>query len=225
MTGTFTLSDSLALDDLDTFLQRASRVENGSVRLIAGDHVLAVYVAVLYPVGLLDETPTILGLRIVSLPGDERFDVVVPSASLLARVAAAREAIVDPTAPVELGVPAEVHTVTWAALSPPRGGWAPLEPVDPETLERVARAGIDEVAASVPESTGEQLVRRVRGEVWGRPMRGSPHIPAGAGFAALTLGFLGDEDEVAVYETGPWTRLTTRGGHVLVKRRAWSLAR
>jgi hypothetical protein len=51
------------------------------------------------------------------------------------------------------------------------------------------------------------------------------HLPAGAGFAALTLGFLGEDESVPVYETGPWTRLSTKRGHVLVKRRAWSLSR
>jgi hypothetical protein len=69
-------------------------------------------------------------------------------------------------------------------------------------------------------------VHRVRSEVWGRPIRGAEHLPAGAAFAALTLGFLGEEEEsVPVYETGPWTRLTTKRGHVLVKRRAWTLSR
>ena len=56
------------------------------------------------------------------------------------------------------------------------------------------------------------------------PIPGLEHVPAGAGFAALGLGFLGD-DEVRIFETGPWTRLTTQRGHVLVKRKAWTLAR
>ena len=67
-------------------------------------------------------------------------------------------------------------------------------------------------------------MRRVRAEVWGRPIDGLEHVPAGAAFAAYSLGFLG-EDQVKLYETGPWTRLTTTRGHVLVKRRAWTLAR
>jgi hypothetical protein len=50
-------------------------------------------------------------------------------------------------------------------------------------------------------------------------------VPAGASFAGLSLGFLGGDDPVRVFETGPWTRLTTQRGHVLVKRRAWSLRR
>ena len=67
-------------------------------------------------------------------------------------------------------------------------------------------------------------MRRVRSEVWGRPIAGLEHVPAGAAFAALSLGFLGD-DEVRIFETGPWTRLTTQRGHVLVKRKAWTAAR
>ena len=88
-----------------------------------------------------------------------------------------------------------------------------------------ARAGIDEVAEAIPTGTGEQIVHRVRSQIWGRPLDGFDHIPAGAGFAALSLGFLGDDDTVAIFESGPWTRLTTRRGHVLVKRRAWAMAR
>jgi hypothetical protein len=72
-------------------------------------------------------------------------------------------------------------------------------------------------------------VRRVRTEVWGRPIEGLEYVPTGAGFAAVSLGFLGDvasgQEQVRIYETGPWTRLTTQRGHVLVKRRAWSLQR
>ena len=48
---------------------------------------------------------------------------------------------------------------------------------------------------------------------------------SGAAFAALSLGFLGEGDAVSIYESGPWTRLTTKRGHVLVKRRAWTLSR
>ena len=40
--STFTLSDAPSLDDLQVFLSRAARVEDGSVRLIAGSGVLAV---------------------------------------------------------------------------------------------------------------------------------------------------------------------------------------
>jgi hypothetical protein len=224
MSRSFVLADSQTLDDLQVFLARAARIEEGSVRLIAGSGVLAVYVAVFYPVGLLDESPTVLGLRTVALaPGDDgvasAFDAVVPIRSLLTRIEGAQRSGVTSVA-----LPMEVNTVTWAAISPPRGGWQAGQPTSSSVLDAAARAGIDEVAAALPSGAGEQIVRRVRSEVWSRPIPGLEHVPAGAGFAALGLGFLGD-DEVRVYETGPWTRLTMQRGHVLIKRKAWTLSR
>lgn len=225
MSQTFSLVDSLSLGDLQVYLSRAGRVEDGSVRLIAGSGVLAVYVAVFYPSGLLDESPTILGLRTFALTGPSSFDAVVPVRSLLDRLARLQLALVDPTAPVEVSLPMQVNTVTWAAISPPRGGWKSLAEFPSASLEAVARAGIDEVATAIPEGTGEQIVHRVRSEVWSRPIDGLEYVPAGAGFAALSLGFLADGEAARIYETGPWTRLSTQRGHVLVKRRAWSLQR
>jgi len=226
MADVFTLPDRQALDDLATFLGRAGRVDNGSVRVIAGGGILAVYVAVLYPSGLLDESPTILGLRTFAVVEKEAFDAVVPVASLLMRVENAQNQVTDAAAPVPLTLPMQVNTVTWAAISPPRGGWSRLDPVSADLLTLVGRSGIEEVAAAVPTGTGEQIVHRVRSEVWGRPVRGAAHIPAGVAFAALSLGFLGPDDEtLPVFETGPWSRVTTKRGHVLVKRRAWSLAK
>ena len=229
MSASFTLSDLAAVDDLHTFLSRASRIEEGSVRLIAGGGVLAVYAAVLYPLGLLDECPTVLGLRTYAVAADETFDAVVPVVSLIQRVENARVASAaggdgPAEGPVTIGVPAEVNTVTWAAISPPRGGWQPIGEEPSSVFESVAKSGIAEVAESVPDAVGEQIVRKVRAEVWGRPIPELEHVPAGAGFAQLSLGFLGD-DPVALFASGPWTRLTTRRGHVLVKRKAWTLAR
>ncbi len=226
MSDTFTLQDPLTLADLRTYLGRAGRIEDGSVRLIAGGGVLAVYAAVLYPAGLLDESPTVLGLRTFALPNREEFDVIVPLGSLLQRIERVEEQVPDAAGTVTVRIPMQVASVTWAAISPPRGGWAPLDSIPAATLEAVAREGIHEVAEAIPDGTGEQIVHRVRSEVWGRPIRGVDHLPSGAGFAALTLGFLGEPDEsIPVYETGPWTRLSTQRGHVLIKRRAWSLSR
>ena len=225
MSQTISLVDSLSLGDLQVFLSRAQRVEDGSVRLISGSGVLAVYVAVLVPAGLLDDSPTVLGLRTFALTGADTFDVVVPVRSLIERLNRLQSEIVDPGAPVTVSLPMQVNTVTWAAISPPRGGWKSLESVEASVLESVAKAGIDEVAAAVPTGMGEQIVQRVRSEVWGHPIAGLEYVPAGAAFAGLALGFLGGTDPVRIYETGPWTRLTSERGHVLVKRRAWSLQR
>lgn len=225
MSTEFTFPDTHALGDLTTYLGRAGRVEDGSVRLMAGGGVLAVYVAIFYPQGLLDESPTILGLRTFEIHARDEFDAVVPVGSLLARLERLAGEVTDAASTVTVTLPMQVNTVTWTAISPPRGGWTPLEPTVSALLERVAKAGIDEVATAIPTGTGEQIVHRVRSEVWGRPIRDFEHIPAGAAFAAVSLGFLGDEPEVKLFETGPWTRLSTKRGHVLVKRRAWSLSR
>ncbi len=226
MSRSFTLVDSLALGDLHVFLGRALRVEDGSVRLIGCSGVLAVYVPVLLPAGLLDESPTVLGLRTFALTSQEDFDVVVPLRSLLARVEGQLEAsTADVAEPVVVRLPMEVNTVTWTSISPPRGGWHPMPTTDWNVLDAAARDGIAEVAETIPDGTGEQIVHRVRTEVWSRPIAGLPHVPAGAGFAGLSLGFLGEGDAVSIYESGPWTRVTTKRGHVLVKRRNWTLAR
>ncbi|SIN73143.1 hypothetical protein [Agromyces cerinus] len=224
MAQQLTLADSLSLGDLHTYLQRAGRVEDGSVRLIAGSGILAVYTAILYPRGILDESPTVLGLRTFALADDEEFDSVVPMRSLVERIVRARGELGedDDSRPVSMSRPPEVNTVTWAGISPPRGGWRPLGTTDSATLETAARAGIDEVAEAIPAGTGEQLVQRVRSEVWGRGVEGVEYLPTGAAFAAYSLGFLGD-DEVKLFETGPWTRLSSRRGHVLVRRKPWTL--
>ena len=225
MSLTFSLADSISLGDLTVYLSRAQRVDDGSVRLIASAGVLAVYVAVLQPVGLLDENPTVLGLRTFAVDELDEFDAVVPVRSLLGRLTGLKESIQDLDAAVTVPVPMQVNTVTWTAISPPRGGWKELEEADAAVLESTAKSGIEEVATAIPAGTGEQIVRRVRAEVWGRPIQGLEYVPAGAAFAGLSLGFLGESVAVRVFETGPWTRLSTSRGHILVKRRAWSLQR
>lgn len=237
MSTSFSLVDSLALSDLQVYLSRAARVEDGSVRLIGGSGVLAVYTAILYPRGLLDQTPTVLGLRTFAIQPGVAFDSVVPMRSLQDRVARLSESLVavasetdesgaaSETAPrpVEVRMPLEVSTVTWAGISPPRGGWRAVGETGFEVLDETARAGIAEVAEAIPSGTGEQLVQRVRAEVWGRPIEGLEYIPAGAAFAASSLGFAAPGEPITIHETGPWTRLTTKRGHVLVRRQAWTL--
>ena len=217
--STFTLTDAPSLDDLQVFLSRAARVEDGSVRLIAGSGVLAVYCSVFTPAGILDESATVLGLRTLALTEPAAFDAVVRVRPLLQRLERAKAG-----GSTTIGLPMEVNTATWAAISPPRGGWQARGEVAPALLDTAARAGIRDVASAVPDGAGEQIVRKVRSEVWGKPVVDAEHIPSGAAFAAFALGFLG-EDPVRVYETGPWTRLSTQRGHVLVKRRAWNLLR
>jgi len=186
--------------------------------------VLAVYTAVLYPVGLLDTVPTVLGLRTFRLVTEAAIDIVVPIRSLVQRLERVTRLIGSEAGsasepPVTVEVPFEVQATAWAAVSPPRTGWAPLADLDVAALRRAAREGIAEVGAAVPTASGDAIVRRVRAEVWGRPIPGEEDLPAGVAFAGETLGFLAEDDPVRLFEAGAWSRLTTSRGHVLVKRR------
>jgi hypothetical protein len=218
MSSSFSLADPLSLSDLRVFLGRSARVEDGAIRMIADAHALAVYTPVLYPRGLLDRSPTVLGLRIFALTDTDGFDRVVPIRALSDRLARLQwEPGGADGKPVPLPDGDDVTAGSWAGITAPRGGWERRDPADPAQLELVARAGIDEIAAAVPADVGEQIVNRVRSTVWGRPIAELGDIPAGAAFAAFALGFLGADDPVSILASGTWRRLTTRRGHVLVR--------
>ena len=225
MSQTLSLADSPSLDDLQVYLKRAARVEDGSVRLISAGSVLLVYSAILYRRGLLDRSPTVLGLRTFALNAPLTLDTVVTVRSLLDRIARVAAVPRDSAAPVLLPVPLETTTVSWAGISPPQGGWQAVGVTDAAVLDAAARSGIDEVATAIPTGTGDALVQKVRSEVWGRPIEalatlgvsGGSTVPAGAGFAAVSLGFLAAEEPVRVFQCGTWLRLSTSRGHVLVK--------
>ncbi len=219
------LTETDAAGDLDTFLGRAAELQDGSVRVLATGGVLAVYTPVLFPSSLLDDAATVLALRTFAIEGPaSEIDAVVPIASLRVRAAAA----VAVGEGFELGMPTPVYSVTWAGVVPPRDGWLPSGEVPTGLLRGTAEGGIAEVAEAIPESAGEAIVRSVRGLVWNEAITGAEALPRGAAFAAYALGFLppadAPEERGAIYEVGPWTRLSLERGHVLVKRRAWSLA-
>ena len=222
MVQSFTLIDAASLGDLKVYLGRAARVENGSTRLLGGLGVLAAYTATLTPKGLLDRAPTVLGLRTFALATPEPFDTVVSIRALLDRLAQLSLLSNSAEGPLEIPLPPGEQGVAWAGISPPRGGWEAAGTVDSAVIEEAARAGIAEVAAAVGDSTGEQLVHKVRSEVWGRDLDVlpdlEPRIPAGAAFSAVSLGFVKPGDDVSVYASGPWVRLSTRRGHVLSRR-------
>ncbi|NQX36624.1 hypothetical protein [Herbiconiux sp. VKM Ac-2851] len=222
MVQSFTLIDAASLGDLKVYLGRAARVEPGSARLLGSLGVLAVYTPTLTPKGLLDRAPTVLGLRTFALNSPEPFDTVVPIRSLLDRLAQLSVMSNAAEGPLEVPLPPGEQGVAWAGISPPRGGWEAAGAVPGELLEAATREGVAEVAAAVPDNTGEQLVHKVRSEVWGRDLdvlpELEPRIPAGAAFSAVSLGFVRPDDAVSVYRSGSWLRLTTRRGHVLVRR-------
>ncbi|GAA2232562.1 hypothetical protein N1031_08545 [Herbiconiux moechotypicola] len=215
------LIDAASLGDLKVYLGRAARIDNGSVRLIGGMGVLAAYTAALTPRGLLDDAPTVLGLRTFALGSAEAFDTLVGIRPLLDRLAQTSLLSNSHGGPIEVPLPPAEGGIAWAGISPPRGGWQRIGSFDPSVLETSAADGIAEVAATVPADPGEHVVHRVRSEVWGRPLPlGDPElppIPSGTAFAAVSLGFVKPDDPVSVFVSGPWLRLTTRRGHVLAR--------
>ena len=211
MGHSFTLTPDDARADLITFLERAARVNNGSARLIASDGHLQVYVGILFPRGLLDKIPTVLGLRVFAMAESADFDVVVPIDALVAR---ARSAIERDE--MTLGTPAEVASLAWAAITPPREGWRRRLGVNSSVLATAAAEGIARVAEAVPDSIGESVLQKVRADVWGAAISHNKKIPAGAAFAADALGFLG-EKSLQVHTLDNWLRLSGKAGYVLVK--------
>ena len=216
MVQSFALVDSPSLGDLKVFLGRAARLDQGGVRLIGGSGVLAVYAPVLHPRGLLDNAPTVLGLRTFALAETASFDVVVSARQLLDRLALLSVTVNADDGPIGVLIPPPESSPAWVGISPPRGGWLPVGEVEAPVLEAAARAGVAEVAAALPPDTGEQLVHKVRAEVWGRAIPDVvPPIPAGVGLAADSLGFLRTDEPARILVSGAWTRVSTRRGHVL----------
>lgn len=211
MANTFSLESTQARLDAIQLLERAARVNNGSARLIAVGEFLQVYVGILIPRGLLDQTPTVLGLRVFRLLEPQTFDVVVPLDSLIHRLTVTNE-----ENGVETRVPAEVASLSWASITPPREGWRRRLSVSAEALTLAAEEGVKKVADVVPETIGESVLQKVRAEVWGGIIDGHKRIPAGAAFAADALGFL-SEKSLSVNSLDKWIRLTSKSGYVLVK--------
>jgi hypothetical protein len=211
MAHTFSLESDSARRDAIQFLERAARVNNGSARLIADGGALQVYVGVLFPRGLLDATPTVLGLRVFRLVEPSEFDVVVPIESLLHRL----QVGID-QGEATTRVPAEVASLQWAAITPPKDGWRRRLSVHSDALKAAAASGVAQVAQTVPETVGESVLQKVRSEVWGAMLPEHKRIPAGAAFAADALGFV-TEGSLTVHTLDNWVRVSSKAGYVLVK--------
>ena len=198
-----------ALDDLAVLLARAERATPaGAARLqVLGEpdaRVLVVGVAPLVTGSAEDAgLPVAVGMRVLALAdgtGGAGLDATVPVRALLDRLARARSHLPLP--------PERVLGAAWAGLSPPRGPWREVASVASAELSAVAAAGARHVAAGAP-----------RAGAWSRPVPGADGLPAAAALAAEVLGFLVDAPPtVPVARSGPWWRLSTRAGHVLVRR-------
>jgi hypothetical protein len=208
------LGDPRAVADLRVFLSRARAIEDGAVRLQAVGSVLAAYVLVMGPRALGEPVPTVLGLRTAGLARPAQADVTVSMASVSDRLARLGGS------GTELELPPAQMRAPWAAVTPPRGPWAPEGAVDAEAVRAAATAGISEVAAIVPDQPGAAVVQGVRAAVWGRDLGPCPVLPAGAAFAAHMLGFITPGEDLQRFSCGPWSRLSSSRGHVLCRRPA-----
>ena len=214
MKNEFKLQDRQAVEDLQAYLLRAKRLDkDGLVRFRAFGNVLAAYVAPIFAGSLMDNGPTVLGLRTMELAEGSELDAVVPIASVLDRLA---KLLADNPRKWVLELPDSLKT-PWAGISPPRTGWEPLVEIPEPELTQIAKDGIAEVADTIPEAVGGPIAARIRGEIWGRQMKFGSRIPTGAAFVAAGLGFLTENEVVQAYQAQGWVRLSSEHGHVIAK--------
>ncbi|WP_345802749.1 hypothetical protein AAIB33_06575 [Microbacterium sp. AZCO] len=199
--------DADAAADALTFAGRTTPLGDGGVRLQAAGGTLAMTSAPLAPRGLLDASPTVLALRALPIDPELVCDIVVEASALA-------KSDDDPRA-VEL--PDVGLSPAWAGIAPPRSGWEAVGSIPAADLASRAQYGIAAVAESMPADPGEDVVRAVRGTVWGAPDELLHGLPLGTAFAAFALGFIVGEEEARVLASGPWTRVTLDRGHVLVR--------
>ena len=220
----FSLLDHRDAADLATYVSRARSVDpQAAVRLQAMGQVLAVWVSVIHPAGLLDTAPVVLGLRTIGLAEPSSLDATVAASAITDRLARVGSGGND-AAPVWLTAPHQEVFASWAGILAPRSGWSALGAVPAALLRDVARMGVQAVSDAVPADSGAAVVQKVRARVWGAasgwgPADG-PAVPDGAAFALDVLGFVppsAQEVHVATERTGQWVRLSTGVGHVLVK--------
>lgn len=215
MINPFLLADEQSALDLQSYLNRAKRLDpDGMVRLRAFGEVLAAYVAPIFSGNLMDSGPTVLGLRTCELATDTEVDAVVKIAAVQERLAHLLDTPETKEYKIQL---LESSRTPWAGISPPRQGWVSMGTINETRLTQIARDGIAEVAAAIPESVGGPIAARIRGEIWGRGIDLESQVPTGAAFAAAGLGFLTENEEVGLFHADGWVRLSSMHGHVLAK--------
>lgn len=219
------LQDVQAVEDLERFSTRARALADTGMRFQVHRGVLAAWVSGLQPRGLGDQVPVAIGLRTMALAagpdGDDPsrldgLDAVFSLSAVLERLARLRS-----SGSTAFTLPPVQEQVTWTAVTPPRGGWAPVATVHDDELQQVAQEGIRELAQALPADPGAAMVAQARGAIWGRMLGGAGEqdgfLPAGAAFAAHGLGFLVRDGSTAVHTTGPWVRLSNPAGFVLCR--------
>lgn len=190
--------------DLVVFLKRQLRWDKAAaVRVQAGGTVAALFTR---PARF-----EVLAVRPCRLRTPTDTDVTVAAGELLDSVDEANEAV---------RVPAPITGPSWAGVLPPRGGWRSRHELQPDTL----RAAAAEVVAEFRSRTERlPVAERTRSaldalaeDVWSRTLSGTP-VPLRAVHAAHALGLLRGDGSVAVLTAGPWLRLRTGLGSIVVR--------
>lgn len=197
--------DDPARADLILLLDRAAVFGDGAVRLVADGDVALLTTPLTAASGLLDTGPTILVARASRMRAPARFDGVVALPAL-------RDALREGA---DVEVPDAVGRPAWAAVSPPRGGWAHAGDVPAATVRLLATQAAADVEAALPRSPGEAVRRRAERAVWARVVDPSG-LTAGQAAALVAMRFLGDAP-VRVTAAGGWTRASGRAGEVLAR--------
>lgn len=202
------------LEDFSSYLSAAKRLdEKGLVKLRVFGDVLAAYVAPIYSGSLLQDGPTILGLRTTRLATSTEVDNSFEIAALIERVAN-RQSATD----FQLQLPQVTARAAWTGITPPRQDWEEIGQLTQPEISQWAKDGIKEVTETLPSSVGSAIAAKVRLGIWGRMVSMDYPIPAGAAFAMAGLGFMTKGEQIRVFSAKGWIRLTSAHGHVLCKQ-------
>lgn len=238
--GVLHLAHPKLRDDLATYFGRAARVEDGALRISAiNERVVALWVPILRPAGILDDSPLVIAVRAINASISDvddadrhegRFDAVVPLRGMLDRLA--REPG-SPDQATSIPLPPDRLNESWTGQRPPVTGWERIAELDAEQLTAVAESGIESVGTQYGGMLGQIRAERVRTETWTQTLPSAsvrtwyadeqPLPPAGAAFAAHALGFLpitpNTNASVHVAIAPGWWRIAFPAGQVLVRRK------
>jgi hypothetical protein len=207
---TLRFPDPKDVADLQSFLLRAKRLDDdGVVKFRAFGDILACYVSPIYSGSLLADGPTVLGLRTIRLASPSELDSSYSISEVLDAI--------NPDSS-ELKLPKETARAAWTGVTPPRQGWEEFGTVSQEQITKWAKDGIDEVARTLPASVGSAIAARVRLGIWGKTVSLEFNLPGGSAFAMAGLGFMQKDEEIKVFRTNGWVRLTSSYGHVMAKQ-------
>jgi len=203
--ATLLFPDARSARDALTFAERAARIGDDGLHLLAAEGVLTMTAPALLPRSILDRTPFVLALRSLAVDPELACDLTVE----------ALEATADPH---RVALPDRAIAPGWAAVPLPREGWTHTRTVAAGVLDEVAQRGIRAVAQAIPERPGLDAVQKVRAAVWGEPEPELGDLPRGTAFAATAFGLIGEADESArILVSGRWVRIALRRGHVLLR--------